>query len=346
MKKTNINDVAQYAGVSKSTISNFLNHKLESMSVETRAKIEEAIEKLNYTPSLSARRLSAKENCKAICIIIPHNIGYAFDNLYLPIVLRAIGRVAERLDHKIIIFASHKGGVEKSIDYLKGMVPTVVDGFVIFDLEQNNLYFKEFEKANIPYVCVGKIEGYEAYQYVASNHKKAAMDAVNYLIQLGHKKIGFLMDYDASIVSKCKFEGYREVLENNHIALNERYYCYSEYGQKGISDIYNKFREMIQNKERPTAIITPITYLTAVNAILNEEGLKIPEDISIIVLEYNDNHQLDYQNFTRVPSAASRVAETAFKKLLKLIYNKKEPFKSELLDLELIIGETTARLES
>lgn len=347
MKKSNINDVAQYAGVSKSTISNYLNHKLESMSAETKIKIEEAIEKLNYTPSLSARRLSAKENCKAICIIIPHNIGYAFDNLYFPIVLRAIGRIAEKMNHKIIIFARDKGGIEKSLDYLKGMVPTVVDGFILFDLEENNFYFKEFERTNIPYVCVGKIDDYEEYHYVASNHKKATMDSVNYLIQLGHTKIGLIMDNAASIVSRCKFKGYEEVLENNNIVLNNQYYCYvSEYGHNGINNTYHKFRKMIQSKDRPTAIIIPIAYLIAIFTILNEEGLKIPEDISVIVLEHNDNHQLAHLNFTRVPSAAEEIAELAFRKLIKQIYNKKEPFKSKIVDLELITGDTTLSINN
>ena len=62
MKNATISDVAKLSGVSKSTVSNYLNGNFERMSDETKKKIKNAIDELGYTPSLSARRLSSKNH--------------------------------------------------------------------------------------------------------------------------------------------------------------------------------------------------------------------------------------------------------------------------------------------
>ncbi len=110
MKKSKISDVAKLAGVSKSTISNFLNGRYENMSVETREKISQAVKELNYTPNISARRLSAKESCNAVCLVIPINISRTFETFYYPTVLSSVGNIAEAKGYNLLIYA--RGGTD------------------------------------------------------------------------------------------------------------------------------------------------------------------------------------------------------------------------------------------
>lgn len=74
-KKVTIAEVAKRAGVSKATISNYLNKRYDRMKEETKDKIQEAIDALGYIPSISARRLSAKEKSKTVGLIIPGNLA-------------------------------------------------------------------------------------------------------------------------------------------------------------------------------------------------------------------------------------------------------------------------------
>ena len=91
MKSVTISDVAKVSGVSKSTISNYLNGNFERMSDETKGKIKKAVEDLGYKPSLSARRLSAKKHSNTVCLAIPRNISHINDTMYYPVVFASIG---------------------------------------------------------------------------------------------------------------------------------------------------------------------------------------------------------------------------------------------------------------
>ena len=73
MKNATISDVAKLSGVSKSTVSNYLNGNFERMSDETKKNIKNAIDELGYTPSLSARRLSSKNHSKTVCLDFVQN---------------------------------------------------------------------------------------------------------------------------------------------------------------------------------------------------------------------------------------------------------------------------------
>lgn len=99
---------------------------------------------------------------------------------------------------------------------------------------------------------------------------------------------------------------------------------------------------MLTQKDRPTAIICSIVFMRTILRIAEENHWSIPEDLSLIATEYSDQYQFSYMNFTRIQSIASEVTELAFKKLLRIIYNKHGSFESQLNKLTLTIGDTTA----
>ena len=178
MKNATITDVAKLSGVSKSTVSNYLNGNFERMSDETNKKIKNAIDALGYTPSLSARRLSSKNHSKTVCLAIPRNISHLNDTMYYPVIFSALGEEAKKFDYNTLIYSMDSDDINKDTEYLKSLSSSLVDGILLYDLEEDSLAFREFERAGIPYVCVGKILSLENYNYVASDHGKAMKDVL------------------------------------------------------------------------------------------------------------------------------------------------------------------------
>ena len=154
MKNATISDVAKLSGVSKSTVSNYLNGNFERMSDETKKKIKNAIDELGYTPSLSARRLSSKNHSKTVCLAIPRNISHLNDTMYYPVIFSALGEEAKKFDYNTLIYSMDSDDINKDTEYLKSLSSSLVDGILLYDLEEDSLAFREFERAGIPYVCV------------------------------------------------------------------------------------------------------------------------------------------------------------------------------------------------
>lgn len=340
MKRANISDIAKYANVSKSTVSNYINGRFDQMSEETKAKIDDAVSSLNYTPNLSARRLSAQEKCQVICIIIPHVIAETYISDYFQTILKSLSAAADQAGYRLLIFASKRNNINDDISYLKQMAINMIDGFVFVDLLKDDNYFLEFEKLHIPYVCIGKVETVENYNYIASNHQDSMKAVMNHLVDLNHRKIALIISNEKAVTENAWVSVYNEF----PIQKNRDYVIYtSKYERDFQNHIYNICHELLSRRNRPTAVITIPSHMNGLLNAAKDLNLRIPEDISIACMEYLNNYSLDNFNFTRIQSAAYEVAELAFHNLIKIVRNNKTEFNSQMLELPFIIGSTTAK---
>lgn len=344
MKNATISDVAMLSGVSKSTVSNYLNGNFERMSDETKKKIEKAIGQLGYTPSLSARRLSSKNHSKTICLAIPRNISHFNDTLYYPVIFQALGEEAKKYDYNTLIYSMDSEDISKDTAYLKSLSSSLVDGLLIYDLEQDNLAFREFERAGIPYVCVGKIDGLEDYNYVASDHEMAMKNVLGFFYNLNHKRAAVITEGKMnSVVETVRHRAFHEFVSQ----INDREvdYSYIRINQnESASDIKLLFNELLNPSNRPTAVAVISCFVEKFMDVVRGYGIRIPEDLSVVILEYYKNSDVDdeYQDFTRVESRAEKVSRIAMKKLVKLIDGGK-PFESELVHLKLCVKNSTSK---
>lgn len=340
--KTNVTiaDVSKKARVSKSTVSNYLNGKYERMSEETKNIIRDTIRDLGYTPNMSARRLPNKEKSRTVCLVIPENLTRLFDSKYYPKVFHAIERLAEKDNYNILIYSRKRSNPEKEILFLKSMASSVVDGFIVFDLDDKDRFFKEFETAGIPYVCVGKILGYDDYHYVASDHEQAARNTLEYLIELGHKKIALFEMCDSGVVQDARQKVVAEICrEYEECGVEIKRISFPPKASDQV--IYDVCKMAMEEDDYPTAYVISSAIRQYFLMAANDLNLQIPKDISYVNIEYYFRNDWGKEDQTRVESKASMIAETAFKKLLKNIYNPLEEFESEMIPLELTIGLTT-----
>jgi len=344
MKNKTILDVAKLSGVSKSTVSNYLNGNFERMSDETNQKIKSAIEALEYTPSLSARRLSSKNHSKTICLAIPRNISQLYDSMYYPVVFSAIGDEAKRLGYNILIYFMDSDNQGQNIEYLKSLASSLVDGILLFDLEEGKLIFREFERSGVPYVCIGKLCNVEDYNYVASDHAGALRQVLNYFYTSGHKKALIITDGTAEgVVEITRNTAFMEFLAGNKEI--EKQYQYLRLNWKHrVSDIKLLFNEMLNPANRPTAVCISSCFIDIFMDVVKGYGIQVPEDLSVVILEYYKTSKVmePYSDFSCVASRVEKVSKTALYKLIRMI-NTGKPFNSELIPLKLQIKSSSAR---
>ena len=342
--RVTISDVALRAGVSKSTVSNYINARYEKMSDSTKQAISNAMRELEYIPNVSAQRLANKTKSRTICLIIPRNMVHIFDSLYYPTVFRAIEKAAAKRHYRILLYPM-SGIRDDDFKYLNGISSSLIDGYIVFDLYEDNLFFRDFESKNIPYICVGKIWNVDDYNFVASDHQKAIEDSIKYLRQLHHEKIGFVTLKEDSVVSKVRDKGILEICSEQRIPPENIIRYDHKYQVRNADDetLLHMWEEIFNDKTATAFIISsnvrPMMLLAAQKC-----GLHVPDDFSYINIEYYQRSPLDETVQTRVESRAKEVAEIAFEELRKKINSEEERKKRTniLIPLYLTIGDTTA----
>ena len=343
-KRSKISDVAKLAGVSLSTVSNYLNGRYANMSYETRKRVEEAIERLQYTPNITARRLSAKHKCGVLCLVIPVNISHFFDSFYYPIVLSSVGNLSAKLAHNVLIYVRSGRNPQEELEYLKGMYGAIADGFILFDLVEGDEYYMEFERARIPYVCVGKPTTQEVCTYVASDHRKSMVDAVDYLVSLGHRRISVLLDKGNSVVKTARYQGYCDGLQRHALPFREEYVAYLDLEMhSGAKSCRRYLEKLLTGDEPPTALIAFAGYAQEIENVCKKNGYRIPQDLSVLLLDYVDGVHNSRHRYTCFKNIAGQVAERAVHILLQRINEPKAPAISELIPLVLTEGDSIGK---
>jgi len=280
-------DVALEAGVSKSTVSQFLSGRFEYMSKSTRARIEKAVDDLNYVPNNIARSLKTKKT-KTIGVIVRDVAGS-----YTSQSVRGMDDYCKKQGYNMIIYNTDFDS-DAEARAIKSLKLLNVDGLIISSSGANNELIKEVSGQDVPVVQF-QIEHEESAKSIAiSDVQKAAYEATEYLINLGHKRICFVTQEYKTVKSRLAgFLGYSEALAKHDIAVDEQLIQYWHRGQ-GLD---HSSREMMAIDNPPTAFFAQHLAISIdLLKDLDEAGIRIPEDVSFISFD-----DLPLAEFFKVP---------------------------------------------
>ncbi|MGR5144450.1 LacI family DNA-binding transcriptional regulator [Photobacterium sp. DNB23_23_1] len=273
MKKVRIVDVATHAGVSKSTVSQYLNGRFGHMSAETKQKIKSSIEDLNYVPNPIARSLKV-EKTKTIGVVVRDIAGYNTSR-----VLRGVDDYCKKHDYNVLIYNSDfdAEAEKRALISLKQMC---VDGIIITSSGLNSDLINEFMRAGMPVVQFQlEYPGCQSH-VVLSDYQDAAFVATEHLIQLGHKRICFMAQaFNESRSRQARYQGYLDAMSMHGLE------AYSDHLQfwdreKGFE---NNPVDLIQGSGSPTAIFSQhLAITTDLLKELNAADINIPQQVSIL----------------------------------------------------------------
>lgn len=283
MKKSGIQDVAEEAGVSKTSVSNYLNGKDARLGEETKARIRRAVEKLNYTPSLGARRLSTKSASHTIGAVVRHDLGYMFKTRYFSEVMGGIGEASGRLGYRVLLVSSLGGNIGEDIEYALSLARGIVDGFLLFELEEADPYVAAFERAQVPYLCFGRPEDKSLERWVSSDHERGIRAAVEHLWGHGHRRLALFPGQRNSLIALRRADAFRRELKRlgGRVGDSPIRFSYS-----ADADLYPEYLRLLSlGAGEPTAFILPQAHLSAYERAL-ETGGRAADPPAVILADY------------------------------------------------------------
>ena len=188
-KKVTINQVANYCGVSKTTISRFLNGKYENMSAETKEKISAAVSALNYHPDRSAQRLKSSRTMLIGCVI--GDISSPFSAL----LLKGITSVCEESGYQVL-FADSRESARREKRAIQGFLDNRVDGLIVNTASYVNPSLIRVACDGVPVVLCDRYVSDFRFPFVGSQHFSVMPKLVSHLKEEGFCKVAFFtQDY-------------------------------------------------------------------------------------------------------------------------------------------------------
>ena len=207
-KKITIDQVAKLCGVSKTTISRYLNGKFENISAGTRENIRQVIEELDYRPNRSAQRLKASRSMLIGCTI--GDVSSPFSGL----LLKVITRVCEAAGYQVL-FADSAEDPKRERNAIQGFLQNQVDGLIVNSPGGNDMLLIETQERGVPIVLADRGLMQEGrLDTVASTDRQSAFDSVSFLLNCGYTKVAFFSEGNRQITPRLlRCRGYIEAVE-------------------------------------------------------------------------------------------------------------------------------------
>jgi LacI family transcriptional regulator len=331
-KKISIDDVAHRAGVSITTVSRVIN-KFPTVKDENRAKVEEAIRFFKFRPNLSAQRL-ARGTTNAISLVIPRYEG-VFYSFYAIEVIRGVGSICEQLKLDLVLHLTEG----------KDLLNTSNIGGIIFaDIIENRKQLENVLEEGVPCIVINNLVKDLAVNYIAIDNLGAAKAAVNYLLELGHKKIAIITGGLTTQSAQQRLEGYNLALRLKKIPLREDYVLKGDYSRRSARVATQKLLEL---KEPPTAIFASSDDMAQeAIAVIMENGLRVPEDLSVMGFDDNPASLYGPVSLTTIKQPLFSMAAQAVKELNAIMQGKRKTAVKLNLPTELVVRESCSRAKS
>ncbi len=327
-----IRDVAQKANVGVGTVSRVLNDS-PAVREETRNKVLAAIAELDYTPNPIARRLSTGQTL-TIGVILPYLTMPSYIER-----LRGVQDVLANSKYDLVLFAV-ENETQRDAYFQNLSLKSKVDGVLLISLPPNDEQAERFAASNIPTVLI------DAYHpslcCVLPDDFGGGKIATQHLIDLGHRKIGFISDFLDTVFHpsmRYRYQAYRETLDEAGIPFFPEYQI---EGARGRAPAREMARRLLQLPDPPTAIFAAYdSQAIGVLDIAHELGVRVPEELSVI--GYDNIRDAEYVDLTTINQHLDQSGHQGANLLLEMLTTKNTDLEcKQTIAAKLLVRGSTA----
>jgi len=305
-----INDVADLAGVSKRTVSRVINHS-PLVNDATRAKVQAAIEQLNFTPNRQARGLAASRSFL---------LGLIYDvpTLFINDIQKGILSVCGDAGYELVVHACHIDSDGLIDDVMRFVDNTKIDGVIILPpVSEIDELAETLDQYGCRYVRFTSDLADDPWKLVVTNYLPAITDMTNHLVKLGHRDMGFISGPRNNISSQKRHEMFAQALARYDLELPPEMIVEGAFTyESGVQAA----KKLLSRERRPTAIFAANDEMAfGVMHVAHEMGLKIPDDLSLVGFDGTPFSSFVIPPLSTIRRQTDEMSRLGTQKLLALI---------------------------
>jgi LacI family transcriptional regulator len=314
MKRENLYSIAEQAGCSISTVSRVMNGNAIKyrISKATVSRVQEVINRANYTPNLLAKGLRVKRT-DTIGLLIPN-----IDNSFFAHIASVVIREARSHRYKVVVVDTQENGANEK-DGLSALLARRVDGIIAAPCGVNETMFANIQEEGIPIVFIDRfLPEAKQLSYVTTDNYRGAVMAMEYLVSNGHKSITCIQGTPHSMPIKDRVRGYMETMKRSGLEQ----FINVQGDDFSVQNGYLEAKLVLARENPPTAIfaLSNLILLGVIKAV-RESGLRIPDDISIV--SFDDNLLFNYLDpaITCVSQPTEEIGTISVKLLIRAMHD-------------------------
>jgi LacI family transcriptional regulator len=323
-RRVTIGDVAAEAGVSVATVSKVINRRW-GVAEETSARVQAVIQELGYQSSLVAQSLRRRQT-NVLAILVVDIEPFSAE------LLKGVARAVHGSGYELVVFsgcgrADDQVGWEQR--YLSRVSGTLCDGAILVTPSSVDATY------GAPVVAVDHNAGSSTLPTVDSDNLAGAVAATEYLIGLGHRRIGFLAGRPDLESARLRERGYRNALKAARIAVDPKLVRVGAYQPDSAEEAA---RLMLEGNNRPTAIFAAndVSAIAAMEAA-RTLGLEVPRDLSLIGFDNVPESALCEPPLTTIEQPIQQMGFEAVELLIGLVEKRPDLATQRLLPTKLIV---------
>jgi LacI family transcriptional regulator len=326
-------DVAQAAGVSYATVSRVANGQ-RHVHPETRAHVQAAMDKLGYVVHRPAQSLASGQTRTIGLLAI--EVGSSF-------FISVIGGVDEQVtafDYDFMLCTTHdRRG--KETEYVARLSHGMVDGLLVILPRGLTDYLEQLRTEHFPFVIIDYDAEAPGCNLVNTTNRAGGREAIDHLVRLGHRRIGFITGTRGVGSAEQRLRGYRDALAGAGVGLAPELVVEGDFHEPGG---YTAAGKLLDLDDPPTAIFASSdTAAMGVYRAARDRSIRIPHDLSVIGFDDIPEASSISPALTTVRQPLRQMGKAAVRMLMGLLREPDRPPATMVLSTELLVRDSTAK---
>jgi LacI family transcriptional regulator len=324
-----LEDIARLSGVSRATVSRVINDDIH-VSEETRTKVLEVIQSINFQPNQAARSLAAGRT-RVIGLVIPTGVSALFSDPYFPLVIQGVASACNTQGYSVMLWLAEPEYERQTISQI--LYSGLIDGVIVSSMLMDDPLLDRLTDGKHPFITIGRHPSNENINYVDVDNRVGAYQGVMYFLLTGHRRVATITGPCNTISGQDRYQGYLDALHERGIPLA------SELVEEGgFSDAtgYLAMKRLLPHRPDAVFVASDAMAFAAIRAI-QEVGLQIPKDIAVIGFDDIPSASTSSPALTTVRQPIQRTGSLAAEMLIDIIEHPDTQPRRIVLPTELVI---------